>query len=186
ARRVEAALAQYEGVTHALHVEAGHIRRVEIAPVRPSPVVAAPFPAIFGHQAGCGMGSLTILLHQLACVASSSDSRTLRERYEPKFGGSSFQLKAPSLDSSMKRRLIAVRNGNNVRSQTTRLNDPREKSLTEIQLKIMDGIRPLLHLKNELDRLGASRSLKRAASTALSLVGNAFSEVTKRRRLNVL
>lgn len=86
----------------------------------------------------------------------------------------------------MKRRLIAVRNGNNARSQTTRLNDPMEKSLTEIQLKIMDGIRPLLHLKSELDRLGASRSLKRAASTALSLVGNAFSEVTKRRRLNVL
>ncbi|KZS09239.1 Uncharacterized protein APZ42_026589, partial [Daphnia magna] len=71
-------------------------------------------------------------------------------------------------------------------SRTTRLNDPMEKSLTEIQLKIMDGIRPLLYLKNELDRLGASRSLKRAASTALSLVGNAFSEVTKRRRLNVL
>ncbi|KAI9551258.1 reverse transcriptase [Daphnia sinensis] len=86
----------------------------------------------------------------------------------------------------MKRRLIAARNGNNSRSQTTRLNDPMEKSLTEIQLKIMDGIRPLLHLKDELDRLGASRSLKRAASTALSLVGNAFSEVTKRRRLNVL
>lgn len=122
----------------------------------------------------------------LACGASSSDSRALRERYEPKFGSSSFQLKAPSLDSSMKRRLIAVRNGNNARSQTTRLNDPMEKSLTEIQLKIMDGIRPLLHLKSELDRLGASRSLKRAASTALSLVGNAFSEVTKRRRLNVL
>ncbi|KAI9550366.1 hypothetical protein GHT06_002325 [Daphnia sinensis] len=122
----------------------------------------------------------------LARGTSSSDSRALRERYEPKFEGSSFQLKAPLLDSSMKRRLIAARNGNNSRSQTTRLNDPMEKSLTEIQLKIMDGIRPLLHLKDELDRLGASRSLKRTASTALSLVGNAFSEVTKRRRLNVL
>ncbi|KZS04664.1 Uncharacterized protein APZ42_032312, partial [Daphnia magna] len=175
ARRVEAALAQYEGATHALHVEAGHIRRVEIAPVRPSPVVAAPFPAIFGHPTGKSTKRLRKLL---ACGASSSDSRALRERYEPKFGSSSFQLKAPSLDSSMKRRLIAVRNGNNARSQTTRLNDPMEKSLTEIQLKIMDGIRPLLHLKSELDRLGASRSLKRAASTALSLVGNAFSEFT--------
>lgn len=79
-----------------------------------------------------------------------------------------------------------ARNGSNTRSQTTRLNDPMEKSLTEIQLRIMDGVRPLLHLINELDRLGASHSLKRAASMALSLVGNAFSEVTKRQRLNVL
>ncbi|KAK4028032.1 hypothetical protein OUZ56_017195 [Daphnia magna] len=86
----------------------------------------------------------------------------------------------------MKRRLVAVRSGNDGRSSSARLNDPMEKTLTEIQLKIMDSVRPLLHLKDELGCLGASRYLKRAANTALSLVGNAFADITKRRRFNVL
>lgn len=86
----------------------------------------------------------------------------------------------------MKRRLVAVRSGNDGRSSSARLNDPMEKTLTEIQLKIMDSVRPLLHLKEELGCLGASRYLKRAANTALSLVGNAFADITKRRRFNVL
>ncbi|KAI9554940.1 reverse transcriptase [Daphnia sinensis] len=86
----------------------------------------------------------------------------------------------------MKRQLVAVRSGNDGRSSSARLNDPMEKTLTEIQLRIMDSVRPLLHLKDELGHLGASRNLKRAANTALSLVGNAFADITKRRRLNVL
>ncbi|KAK4017135.1 hypothetical protein OUZ56_032087 [Daphnia magna] len=97
--------------------------------------------------------------------------KSLRESFKLKFEGS-FELQCPKVDESMRDR-----------SGNRKVVDYIEKAWLLSQYQVMDAMRPLIHIWINLP--DTSR-LMEAAESALQLLGGAFANISKMRRLNVM
>ncbi|EFX66231.1 hypothetical protein DAPPUDRAFT_332412 [Daphnia pulex] len=105
-------------------------------------------------------------------------SKSLRESFKLKFEGS-FELQCPKVDESMVRHL---KNAKSDRSGNRKV-DFVEKAWLSSQYQVMDAMSPLLHLWINLPD---NSPLMEAAESALQLMGGAFANISKMRRLNVM
>ena len=107
-----------------------------------------------------------------------TETKHLRENFHPSFEKSTFDLKVPTLDPSMARRLKEVRGGEASKAET------KEKALVASQFKILDIAKPLLYLWGSASA-ASDPLLISAAESALQLWGHAFHSITTQRRKNV-
>ena len=106
---------------------------------------------------------------------SAREARELRELYAPTFRSRSFRLLCPKLDDSLRSRLP--------RDVPSGSADYAEKILVSSQYKVLDIVRPILHLKSLCP---VSGEIAETIDNALSLWGAALNEFSKSRRNAVL
>jgi hypothetical protein len=107
-----------------------------------------------------------------------TETKQLRENFHPSFEKGTFDLKVPTSDPSMARRLKEVRGGEASKAEA------KEKALVASQFKILDNAKPLLYLWGSASA-ASDPLLISAAESALQLWGHAFHSIPTQRRENV-
>ncbi|KZS10356.1 Uncharacterized protein APZ42_025183 [Daphnia magna] len=105
--------------------------------------------------------------------------KSLRESFKLKFEGS-FELQCPKVDESMVRHL---KNAKRDRSGNRKVVEYVEKAWLSSQYQVMDAMRPLIHIWINLPD---TSPLMEAEESAFQLLGGAFANISKMRRLNVM
>jgi hypothetical protein len=108
---------------------------------------------------------------------SPTTAKRLREAVNLNFEGGSNPLQCPQLDHSMKRRLTDLKINKGVVIS--------DKNWLSAQYKVLDAGKPLVALANGYDSM-SDVEIKGLINTALSLLCNAFHDITSRHRKAIL
>lgn len=113
---------------------------------------------------------------------NSKDVKAITEAYGLDFSESSFSLSPPILDQFMDRRVKAA-------GSSRKAIESAEKTWISVQLKLMDIGAPLVALYDGLKSLpdqGPADPITEAVRASLKLWAEAFYDVTRRRRRNIV